>query len=78
MLGQRYKLDFVLSCYQSSLEKVRLSLSEFAEEIKITESASQKTKAKDFLVSLITEEPTLIFDLCSQLGRIRSVKIDEI
>jgi hypothetical protein len=32
---------------------------------------------KDFKLILKAHDPTMIFDLCGQFGRIRSVKVEE-
>jgi len=40
-------------------------------------SNSEKGRGKDFKIRISTEDPTIIFDTCSQFGRLKSVKIRE-
>ena len=75
-LSQKYKLEFTLHAYNTSMQDVKNSLTEFGENFEILDSSKPQDKGKDFLVNIITEEPELVFDICSQFGRIRSVKID--
>lgn len=42
----------------------------------VSEAPEQKESC-NYKVNMITEDPALVFDLCSQLGRIRSVKVNE-
>jgi len=39
------------------------------------EDPDSSQKGNNFKVNISTEDPTIIFDLCSQFGRIRSVKV---
>jgi len=76
-LSQKYKLEFVLCAYNTSIETIKNSLAEFGDNINVSDDPLNKEKGKDFLVTISTEDPELVFDICSQFGRIRSVKIDE-
>jgi dihydroxyacetone kinase-like predicted kinase len=76
-LTKKYKLDFILHVYDFSLQEVNNSLSEFGEGLLVVDSSWQEKRGKDFTVRIKTEDPQLVFDACSQLGRIRSVKIDQ-
>lgn len=76
-LSQRYKLEFTLHVYNTSVQAVKNALAEFGNEFNIQESLSKQEKGSNFIVNMSTEDPTLVFDICSQFGRIRSVKIDE-
>jgi len=76
-LSQKYKLEFILCAYNTSLQSVRNSLAEFGDNLDISDSSVVGGKGKDFSVIMSTEDPALVFDICSQFGRIRSVKIDE-
>lgn len=71
---QAYKLEFVLHSYSVNLEQLRGSFAEFARDINIIEQPCEK--GKEFKVSLKAEDATAIFDICSQIGRIKTVKID--
>lgn len=74
---QKYKLEFLLHAYNTSAQAVKNALAEFGDSFKIADSSKPQAKGSDFLVNISTEDPTLVFDICSQFGRIRSVKIDE-
>ncbi len=73
---QKYKLEFTLHVYNTSLQAVKNSLAEFGENIMVSDSCGTQGKGNDFFVSINAEDPELVFDICSQFGRIRSVKID--
>ena len=73
-----FHLEFILSVYDTSAEIIKSSLTEFSEHLEICAITPDKPgESEDFKVKLLTEEPTVIFDLCAQLGKIKSVKIDE-
>jgi len=72
----RYSLEFILHARNSSSKIIKSSLAEFGNNLVIT-SASDLKECHDYKVNMITEDPTLVFDLCSQLGRIRSIKVAE-
>jgi len=74
---QRYKLEFTLHVYNTSMQSVKNSLAEFGDNFMISDSSDPREKGSDFSVSINTEDPALVFDICSQFGRIRSAKIDE-
>ena len=75
---QKYNLEFILSTYDSSLDSLKNSMLEFAEDIKISEVPDLSgTKAKNFKINMCTHDPTVIFDTCAEFGRIKSVKVHE-
>lgn len=73
----RYKVEFILHVYNISLEAVKSSLVEFSDKIEVYNYSDEQSKGDNFKVVITTLEPALVFDVCSQFGRIRSVKIDE-
>ncbi len=74
----RYDLEFVLSAYNLSLDIIRNNLEHFGEGLEVVELTKEAPGSyNDFKVSISTHDPTLIFDSCSAIGRIKSVKIDE-
>lgn len=75
--AQRYKLEFILHTYNTTLQKVKNSLAEFGEALEIVSSQEPLEKGDNFKVNINTEDPTLIFDVCAQFGRIRSVKVTQ-
>jgi len=75
---RRYVLEFVLDTHNASLETIRNSLVEFGDCLQISR-INQETAgdSESFKIQIQTEEPTAIFDICSEFGRIKSVKINE-
>jgi dihydroxyacetone kinase-like predicted kinase len=73
----KYALDFVLSAPHASADSVKNAIIEFGEELEIIDCADDVQGSKGFKISVITEDPTIIFDTCAQFGRIMSVKINE-
>ena len=74
---QKFIMEFILCAHTSSREAIKSSLSEFGVDIKIDDPVSSQTSSSDFKINIITEDPTFIFDACSQFGRIKSAKINE-
>jgi len=72
----KYALEFILHSKDSSPKIIKNSLAEFGNELVVSIDAGQKESC-NYKVSMTTEDPTLVFDLCAQLGRIRSVKVQE-
>ena len=70
-------LEFILHTYEGSEEKIKNALSEFGRDLQIAESVDAESAGRNFIVQLNTDDPTVIFDLCAQFGRIRSVRVDE-
>ncbi len=72
----KYRLEFILHAKDSSPKIIKSSLAEFGNDLVISQCQEAEEDC-NYKVSMITEDPTLVFDLCSQLGRIRSVKVHE-
>jgi len=73
-----YDLEFILSAYNLSVDTLKDALGEFGDGLKVVELDKDKISSySDFKVHISTRDPTLIFDTCSQIGRIKSIKIDE-
>ncbi len=75
---QRYRINFTLHAHGPTFKDIKNAFAEFAQELSIEEAPEQADGAKDFKVGLVSDEPTSIFDICAQLGRIRQIKVDEI
>lgn len=89
---EKFKLEFILNIRRSTVDVIRNSLIEFSDKLEIVElpaanaqktdpDASVKQKietSRDIKVYISTEDPTIIFDTCSQFGTLKSVKIEEI
>ena len=75
---QRYSLEFILNTHECSLDLLRNSIIEFGDSLEIIEEPSEgANKGNNFKINICTEDPTIIFDACAGLGRIKSVKINE-
>lgn len=72
----RYVLEFILHAKESSPKIIKNALAEFGSDLIVTD-CQEETESCNYNVNMVTEDPTLVFDLCSQLGRIRSVKVHE-
>lgn len=73
-----YRLNFNLHSPEASCLSLQHALAEFAAEIFVREAQDALGLMPDeFCVSLYTEDPTLIFDACSQVGRIKSMRVEE-
>jgi dihydroxyacetone kinase-like predicted kinase len=72
----KYTLEFVLHAKGSSSKAIKSALAEFGSDLVVSD-CQKHAETCNYQVSMITEDPTLVFDLCSQLGRIRSVKVHE-
>jgi dihydroxyacetone kinase-like predicted kinase len=74
---QKYCLEFVLHVHQHSAQTIKNSLREFGEGLEIADCKDLKDGTKNFKININTDEPTVIFDICAQFGRIKSIKINE-
>jgi len=72
----KYILEFILHAKDSSPAIVRSALAEFGTDLMV-EDFQKQSEESNYKVNMVTEDPTLVFDLCAQLGRIRSVKVQE-
>ena len=75
---QKYSLEFLLSVYNLSARKLASSLSEFSEGLEIAPLRDEKNNRETVKIRLVTDDPTVIFDICSQFGRIKSVKVQDV
>ena len=70
----KFALEFILHTKNSSAKMIKSSLAEFGNDLVVSECLG-RGESCNYKVNMITEDPTLVFDLCAQLGRIRSIKI---
>lgn len=73
----KYYLEFILNPYHASAEMIKNALAEFGENLGIADFEVFNSEDKSFKINICTEEPTVMFDICSQFGRISSIKINE-
>ncbi|MDD4900091.1 MAG: hypothetical protein PHT31_03255 [Candidatus Omnitrophica bacterium] len=72
MILKFFCLDFLLNAPGASADVLKKSLEGCAENPQIQEIARE-----NFSISLRTQDPTLVFDICSQYGKISAVKVNE-
>ncbi|TAM35481.1 hypothetical protein EPN54_06095 [bacterium] len=72
----KYTLEFILHSKESSPKIIKSSLEEFGSGLTVHQCREEGANC-EYKVNMITEDPTLVFDLCSQIGRIRSIKVHE-
>ena len=78
MLENNFHLEFMLHAHNTSMQDIRNSLIEFAQDVEVVDMSPEVASGgKDFKLNMRVQEPTMIFDLCGQFGRIRSVKVEE-
>ncbi len=71
-------LEFILNTYSSNADFIRNSLSELGQELEVSQLVKDDPgQEKSFKISILTQDPTVIFDLCAQIGKIKSVKVEE-
>jgi dihydroxyacetone kinase-like predicted kinase len=75
---RKYCLEFILNTYNASAEMIKNSLSEFGEGLRVAVCQDNSSGGEDLKISMNTEDPTVIFDLCAQFGRIKAIKIGEV
>jgi len=75
---QKYSLEFILHTQKLSCRTIKTSLSEFGEVLAISNCKDSDTDTTDFKININTEDPTVIFDICAEFGRIMSVKVEEV
>ena len=79
IFGRRYSVDFILNSGNTTREGIEDSLSGLGDELVISQASSaERQDSTDYNIRIITQDPTLIFDVCSQFGRLKSVKIGEV
>jgi hypothetical protein len=77
MFENNFRLELILHAHDTSAQDIRNSLVEFAQDIEIVDMSPEvASEGKDFKLSMRVQDPTMIFDLCGQFGRIRSVKVE--
>lgn len=74
----KYGLEFILSAQGASLEDLKNSLSACGEGLEIfLMPQSGAERGNNFKIQISTLDPTIIFDTCSQFGRLKSIKIED-
>ncbi len=75
---RKYCLEFILNMQTVSMETLKNSIVEFGEDLEILQlQQDDDVEGRDFKIRIYTEDPTIIFDTCTQFGRLKSIKVDE-
>lgn len=72
----KYNLEFILSAAGTSMDEIRSALVEFGEELEVSQP-QQEESGRRYLVRIIAQDPTIIFDICGQYGKIQSAKVND-
>jgi len=73
----RYYLEFILSAKNTSQEVIKNSLVEFGRDLKVVFLETAQADSPEYKININAEDPTIIFDTCSQFGRMKAIKIEE-
>jgi dihydroxyacetone kinase-like predicted kinase len=78
MKQNRYRVEFRLNIDDISLAVIRECLAELGEDLNLEEEKEESTKNRIIKIHLHTDNPHLVFDACSEFGRLKQVKISEV
>ncbi len=74
----RYSLEFILSTHETTPDAIKKSLLEFGENLEVfSVPQNDAERGSHFKVQILTRDPTAVFDICAQFGRLKSIRIDE-
>jgi dihydroxyacetone kinase-like predicted kinase len=74
----KYYLEFILNAKDITPEVLEDSFTQLGEGLEVSRILEEDSEpGENFKIHIHTQDPTLVFDTCSQFGRIKSVKIDE-
>ena len=77
MFTRHYHLEFVLQTKDARPEHLRSSLKGLVDVLDILPLEDTHGQGNNYKVQVKTKEPELVFDVCSEYGRLKSVKIEE-
>lgn len=76
-MHERYQIECVLET-KGSPEDLRQALLEFGENINISPSKEiENSNRKLYVININTTNPTFIFDICGEFGKIKCIKIKD-
>ena len=78
-MNKKYFLEFILTVKEAPIEVIRNSLVEFGEDLGIDvqlEDPACLARKQNLKIKITTLDPAIIFDICADFGRLKSVKID--
>ncbi|TRZ94911.1 hypothetical protein D4R78_05080 [bacterium] len=72
----KYSVDFILHIQDATVEIVKNSIREFGDDLEVRElPGGDAAKGRNLNIHIRTEDPTIVFDICAEFGRIKTVKI---
>ena len=74
----RYSVEFTINIYNTSPQELRSSLTGLGVDLNLEEKKESDEKGEIVRIHIHTDDPYLIFDTCSQFGRLRQVTVEEI
>ena len=77
MITNKYRLEFILNTYSAQAEAIKNALLEFTDSLEVNLTEPGTDSINSFKINIVAEEPTVIFDICSQFGKIKSIKVEE-
>lgn len=77
MNQNKYSVEFTINIYDTSLDVLKNSLADLGSDLNLEEGKELNGKDKIIKIHIYTDDPHLVFDTCSQFGRLKSVKIKE-
>jgi len=78
MNQNKYNVEFTMNIYDSSSDELKDCLTGLCADLSLDEDEETNDKGKIIKIRLCTDDPHLVFDTCSQFGRLKSVKISEV
>jgi len=80
MNQNNYSVELTINICDASVDALKDSLLALGDDLNLNEIGQANAKArtvKTVKVHIRTVDPQLVFDACSQFGRLKSVKINE-
>lgn len=72
-----YNVDLMLNTFYKDQVKIKNSLLTCSEEATISLILENTDGSFDYSIVAVAQDPTLVFDVCAQFGRMKSVKVNE-
>lgn len=74
----KYHLEFILNTEEVTEQTLRDYMMELGEGLEVCQLPSDAcAKGRNFRINIRTEDPRIVFDTCTQFGKLKSIKINE-
>ena len=67
-----------MNIYGASFEELRDCLTNLGDELNLDEIEDTNGKGRSIKIHIHTNDPHCVFDACSQFGRLKSVRVEEL